>query len=97
MNYFYCVIYFNICVFYRPNEGKIVSLTNRDVIPPQRPIYQLNLTYTFSMAKSTAEVHVTCGLFGEILYECEYESQLWMLFDSNKQFITAGDAYSNKV
>jgi len=82
---------------YRPNEGKIVVLTDRDVIPPQkRPIYQLNLSYTFSLSKST-EAHATCGLFGELLYECEYESQLWMLFDSNKQYITAGDAYSSRV
>lgn len=79
----------------KPNEGKIIALTDRDVIPPQRPIYQLNLSYTFSLSKSS-EAHATCGLFGELLYECEYESQLWMIFDSNKQYITAGDAYSSR-
>lgn len=85
-----------VYIFFRPSEGKIVALTDRDVIPPQRPIYQLNLSYTFSLSKSS-EVHATCGLFGELLYECEYESQLWMIFDSNKQYITAGDAYSSRV
>lgn len=79
----------------RPNEGKITALTYRDVIPPQRPIYQLNLSYAFSLPKST-EAYATCGLFGELLYENEYESQLWMLFDSNKQYIAAGDAYSSR-
>jgi len=79
----------------KPNEGKITSLTYRDVIPPKRPIYQLILSYAFSLPKST-EAYATCGLFGELLYESEYESQLWMLFDSNKQYIAAGDAYSSR-
>lgn len=83
-------------VFFRPTEGKIVALTDRDVIPPQRPIYQLNLSYSFSLMKSS-EAHLSCGMLGDLLYESEYESQLWMLFDSNKQYISAGDAYSNKV
>jgi len=81
---------------FRPNESKIKALTYRDVIPPQRPIYQLNLSYAFSLPKTT-ELCVTCGLLDDLLYECEYESQLWMLFDSNKQYIAAGDAYSSRV
>lgn len=86
-----------MCVhIFRPNEGKIIALNKRDYIPPNRPIYQLILSYTFSLSKST-EAYATCGLFGELLYECEYESQLWMLFDSNKQYISAGDAYSSRV
>ncbi|KAF0761000.1 tripeptidyl-peptidase 2, partial [Aphis craccivora] len=79
----------------KPNEGKITALTSRDVIPPKRPIYQLILSYAFSLSKST-DAYATCGLFGELLYESEYESQLWMLFDSNKQYISAGDAYANR-
>lgn len=71
-------------------------MTSRDVIPPKRPIYQLILSYAFSLSKST-DAYATCGLFGELLYESEYESQLWMLFDSNKQYISAGDAYANRV
>ncbi|XP_050432154.1 tripeptidyl-peptidase 2 [Adelges cooleyi] len=79
----------------KPTEGKITVLSLRDIIPPQRPIYQLNLSYTFSLIKAT-DVYVTCGLFGDLLYECEYESQLWMIFDANKQYITSGDAYSSR-
>lgn len=67
-----------------------------ETLPSQIPIYSLTLTYSFSLSKST-EAYATCGLFGELLYECEYESQLWMLFDSNKQYISSGDAYSNRV
>ncbi|XP_060874087.1 tripeptidyl-peptidase 2-like [Metopolophium dirhodum] len=79
-----------------PIEGKITALTYRDVIPPQRLIYQLNLSYAFYLPKSSA-VYATCGLFDEINYESEYESQLWMWFDSNKQYIAAGNSYYNKL
>lgn len=89
-------MYSCVYTFFRPNEGKIIALTKRDMIPPHRPIYQLVLSYSFTLPK-TNEVYATCGLFGELLYESEYESQLWMLFDSNKQYISAGDAYSSRV
>nr|CAH0110775.1 unnamed protein product [Daphnia galeata] len=77
---------------FRPTESKIVPLGYRDVILPGRQIYELQLNYNFNIAKAT-EVVPNCSLLSDTLYESEFESQLWMIFDSNKQFISAGDAY----
>lgn len=66
------------------------------MIPPARQIYELQLTYTFHIAKAT-EITPNASLFSDFLYENEYESQLWMIYDCNKQLISCGDAYPCKV
>ena len=42
------------------------------------------------------QVTPKCSLLNDVLYESPYESQLWMMFDTNKQLIAAGDAYCSK-
>ncbi|KAH1023665.1 hypothetical protein HUJ04_012827 [Dendroctonus ponderosae] len=79
----------------KPSEGKITPLTDRDVIPPNRQIYELVLVYNFSISKP-CEVSPNLSLLSHMLYESEYESQLWMLFDANKQLLSSGDAYPSK-
>ncbi|RLU16741.1 hypothetical protein DMN91_010941 [Ooceraea biroi] len=79
----------------KPSESKIAPLRERDIIPPSRQIYELQLTYTFHSAKAT-EVTPNATLLSDLLYESEYESQMWMIYDSNKQLICCGDAYPSK-
>jgi tripeptidyl-peptidase II len=78
----------------KPAESKITALTARDVIPPGRQIYQNVLKYNLSLAKAQ-EVALYAPMFYKVLYEAEFESQFWMLFDGNKQLLLTGDAYSN--
>ncbi|CAI9728027.1 tripeptidyl-peptidase 2-like [Octopus vulgaris] len=80
----------------RPAEHKLRSLNGpRDLLPEGRQIYAIELTYNFHLSKGE-EVTPDCSLLSDLLYESEYESQLWMLFDSNKYFISAGDAYPTR-
>ncbi|KAL1492743.1 hypothetical protein ABEB36_010950 [Hypothenemus hampei] len=79
----------------KPSEAKVAPLTNRDVIPPNRQIYELVLVYNFTITKA-CEVSPNFALLSGMLYESEYESQLWLLYDSNKQLLGTGDAYPSK-
>ena len=56
----------------------------------------LELTYNFTKHKAGEIVPDFC-LLSSLLYESTYESQLWMLYDSNKQLIDCGDAYTHQV
>lgn len=82
--------------FFRPCEAKIAPLSLRDIIPPCRQIYKLVLVYNFTLTKQ-CEVSPNLALLSDMLYESEYESQFWLLYDSNKQLMGCGDAYPSKV
>lgn len=80
----------------KPSDNKISALTKRDVIPNQRQIFQNVLTYNLHLTKSQ-ELSLHAPLFSSILYESEFESQFWMIFDTNKMLLQSGDAYSNNT
>lgn len=77
----------------KPSETKILPLTQRDVIPQHRQIYQNVLTYNLHLAKAQ-EVSFAVPLVTNVLYESEFDSQFWMCFDANKMMVSCGDAYS---
>ncbi|XP_031554866.1 tripeptidyl-peptidase 2-like [Actinia tenebrosa] len=79
----------------RPNEYKILPLGTRDVLPKRGQIYALDLTYSFSQSRA-AEIQINAVYLSELLYDSEYESQLWMLYDSNKRRVNCGDAFPNR-
>lgn len=82
-------------VVLKPSEAKISPLSpTRDVIPEGRQIYQNLLTYTLLVAKPQ-EIAIYAPILNSLLYESEFESQLWMLFDCNKMMIACGDAHSH--
>lgn len=77
----------------KPAESKITALTKRDVVPNQRQIFQNILTYNLHLVKAQ-ELSLHAPIFSSVLYESEFESQFWMLFDTNKSLMQSGDAYS---
>lgn len=85
----------NAAVVLKPSESKISPLSPiRDVIPDGRQIYQNLLTYTLHVPKAQ-EIALYAPLLNALLYEAEFESQMWMLFDCNKAMIACGDAHSH--
>jgi len=83
--------------FQRPTDAKIRVLSaSRDALPENRQISALELTYSFSKSKAGEVIPDFC-LTSSLLYENSYESQLWMLYDSNKQLLRSGDAYAQQV
>eukprot|EP00096_Caligus_rogercresseyi_P003722 TRINITY_DN171_c0_g1_i1.p1 TRINITY_DN171_c0_g1~~TRINITY_DN171_c0_g1_i1.p1 ORF type:complete len:1256 (+),score=320.81 TRINITY_DN171_c0_g1_i1:175-3942(+) len=76
----------------RPSDSSISPLKERDILPNNITIYGLELVYNFSIHKA-GEITPDIPMLSNVLYESEFESQFWMLFDSNKQVIATGDAY----
>jgi len=76
----------------RPQESRVVTLGCRDILPPARHTYELQLQYAITIAKAT-EITVNLPLLSDVLYESEFESQMWHLYDSNKRMVGSGDAF----
>ena len=64
----------------------------RDLLPDNRVPYQLVLDYTFQQ-KADGDIRPRLAGLNHRLYENDIQSQLYMIFDSNKRRVTANDGW----
>lgn len=73
------------------DETRILPLSSpRDVLPNGKLVYQLLLNYSLELGEKetlTIRAPVLCDL----LYESNYESQMWLVYDSRKKLVSKGD------
>lgn len=75
----------------KPSENQIESV--KQSFGLLSPIYQVVLTYNFHQAK-TDEICCEVPLLSHLLYENEYQSIFWMIFEQqSKRFMLAGDSF----
>jgi len=79
----------------RPYDHVICPSSSRDVLINGVPLFQMINIYSFTMSKS-GEVQITFPILSDLLYENEYVSQIWLLYNAHKEFMGAGDAYPNQ-
>ncbi|XP_024379679.1 tripeptidyl-peptidase 2 isoform X4 [Physcomitrium patens] len=80
-------------VAYRPVEAKVAPLSAlRDKLTDGRQINALTLTYKFSLAEG-GNVTPRIPILNGRMYDNEFESQFYMLCDSNKRVLSMGDVY----
>ncbi|XP_027189528.1 tripeptidyl-peptidase 2 isoform X2 [Cicer arietinum] len=82
-----------IRVPYRPGDAKISALSNdRDKLPSGKQILALTLTYKIKLDDGAVIKPQIPFLNGRI-YDTKFESQFYMISDSNKRVYSSGDAY----
>ncbi|KAK8710528.1 hypothetical protein V6N13_145848 [Hibiscus sabdariffa] len=82
-----------IRVPYRPSEAKLCTLpTKRDKLPSGKQILALTLTYRFGL-EDGAEVKPHIPLLNNRIYDTKFESQFYMISDTNKRIYAMGDCY----
>ncbi|XP_078427505.1 tripeptidyl peptidase ii [Wolffia australiana] len=82
---------------YRPSESSLATLPdNRDRLPSGKQTLALTLTYKFKL-EDAAEVKPSIPMLNDRIYDTKFESQFYMISDSNKRVYTAGDVYPKYV
>ncbi|CAI9260290.1 unnamed protein product [Lactuca saligna] len=82
-----------IRVPYRPVDVKMSALSaDRDRLPNGKQILALTLTYKFKLEEG-ADVKPQIPLLNNRIYDNKFESQFYMISDSNKRVYAMGDVY----
>ncbi|KAL4191574.1 hypothetical protein AMTRI_Chr07g81290 [Amborella trichopoda] len=82
---------------YRPIESDLSPLpTIHDKLPSGKQILSLTLTYKFKLDEG-AEITPRVPLLNNRIYDTKFESQFYMISDSNKRVYGVGDVYPKKV
>ncbi|KRH38464.1 hypothetical protein GLYMA_09G137200v4 [Glycine max] len=82
-----------IRVPYRPIDSKIIALsTDRDKLPSGKQILALTLTYNIKL-EDGAQIKPHIPLLNDRIYDTKFESQFYMISDSNKRVYSSGDVY----
>ncbi|OVA01192.1 Peptidase S8/S53 domain [Macleaya cordata] len=78
---------------HRPSEAKLCALpTDRDKLASGKQILALTLTYKFKLDDG-AKIKPLVPLLNNRIYDTKFESQFYMISDSNKRVYAMGDAY----
>jgi tripeptidyl-peptidase-2 len=81
----------------QPAEAAIRPLSpERDTLPDGRLEHELVLTYKFEQAEA-ASVTPRFPLNDQLLYDSDFGTQLWLLFDAAKRRVATGDVFPKAV
>ena len=81
----------------RPISSKIVAgLNERDLMPNDRLIYKLVLEYSFNQEDS-GKINVRAPRLNDLLYESNFGSQFYYVYDENKRLVGTGDAFEETI
>ena len=92
-----------VCCFYAPKSYSMQMTPLTDIgdvdIGKMDGVYALNLEYHFDQKVGGTKNVVRFPILDDLLYESLYWGSFWMLFDSNKQLISSGEAFeeSSKI
>ncbi|KAK3008490.1 hypothetical protein RJ639_015101 [Escallonia herrerae] len=82
---------------YRPIDAKMTALSaDRDKLPSGKQTLALTLTYKFKLDDG-AEIKPQIPLLNNRIYDNKFESQFYMISDSNKRVYAMGDVYPNST